>query len=333
MKRNSAIVLSLVALAMILAAMPAQAQSECADDNAPKGQGKFTGQITGGPTGSLIEVTSGSDSILVSYSNSVLVCEGGRPASANALALHATVVAYGPVKKKGKKLQMTATRILVAEPSRAAMGGDQFNNSGSVRSAEGASQSSSRGGSLVAQDNWQNPSTSNSGGTSSGGSTGSGSITARDNWQNPSGGNAGGQSSGNVQGSGSTGAADSWNAGQEGDSKSKSSNEISCNAIQFSVSATDAATGKAMGRVSSSGIICKISVDKQALEFVEFAATGRHLANTMLNWQNQLSVALTNPEVSSVLFTWDGTSQVVEVTFAYQRAEVTYQPSGTHVTL
>lgn len=314
MRKSSAIVLSLLALAMILVAMPAQAQSECANDNTPKGQGKFTGQITGGPTGSLIEVTSGNDSILVTYNNSVLVCQGGRPASANALALHATVVAYGPVKKKGKTLQMTATRILVAEAARpVAMSNDQYSSAGSLRAAEGNSQS-------------------NSGGPSSSASTGSGSIGARDNWQNPSGGNAGGQSTGYVQGAGSTGAADSWTAGQQGESKSQSSNEISCNAIQFSVSTTDAATGKAMGRVSSSGIICKIPVDKQALEFVEFAATGRRLANTTLNWQNQLSVALTDPEVSSVLFTWDGTSQVAEVTFAYRRAEATYRPSGTHVT-
>ncbi|HKS82550.1 MAG TPA: type VI secretion system tube protein Hcp [Candidatus Acidoferrales bacterium] len=332
MRKSSAIVLFLVALAMILVAKPARAQSECADDNAPKGQGKFTGQITGGPTGSLIEVTSGNDSILVMYNNSVLVCQGGRPASANALALHATVVAYGPVKKKGKTLQMTATRILVAEPSRAGMGDDQYNSAGSVRAAQGASQSSSRGGSLVSQDNWQNPSQSNGGGPASGSSTGSGSIGARDNWQNPSGGNSGGQSTGYVQGGGSTGAADSWTSVQQGESKSQSSNEISCNAIQFSVSSTDAATGKATGRISSSGIICKMPVDKQALEFVEFAATGRRLANTTLNWQNQLSVSLMDPEVSSVLFTWDGTSQVVEVTFAYRRAEATYQPSGTHVT-
>ena len=323
MSRVRTAILSLATAGAFLAAMPAHAQSECAVDNPAQGQEKITGQITGGPTGSLIEVTSESGSILVDYNSSVLVCQGGQPASASVLALHATVVAYGPVKKKGKTLQMTATKILVAEPSRVAM----------QPSAQIYGSSAAKGG-VSAQDDWNSPqaSTQPSGGnggqataiamqqTAGSDRFGAGTRVIASNGGGSEGGNVVGQSDGLDSTGGSKVAGENQNV-------------ISCNAIQFSVgSSRDSATGMASGKTTTSGITCKIPVDKQALEFVEFAASNRRLATTTLNWQNQLTVVLTNPEVSNVLFTWDGTAQVVEVTFNYQRSEVTYTPSGTRVT-
>lgn len=95
-------------------ALPAAAQADCAAVNPSKGEDKFTGQISGGPTGSLIEVTYGDETVLVRYANSVPVCEGGQPSAANALAQGENVVVYGPMKHKGKTLEIVASKILIA---------------------------------------------------------------------------------------------------------------------------------------------------------------------------------------------------------------------------
>jgi hypothetical protein len=104
-------------------ATPAQstpAQSDCAALNAVKGEGKFTGQISSPPNGSSMEVTYGGQTVLVHYNNSVTVCQGGQPASLNALARGASVVVFGPLRRNGKNMEMDAARIFVAGPPQTA---------------------------------------------------------------------------------------------------------------------------------------------------------------------------------------------------------------------
>lgn len=123
MRKMPAAILSLLAFAPVFAALPAKAtssalptpaQADCAAVNPSKGEEKFTGKSSGGPTGTLIEVTSSNQTVLVRYSNSVLVCEGGQSASVNVLTRGANVVVYGPMKREGKVLKMTAAKILFA---------------------------------------------------------------------------------------------------------------------------------------------------------------------------------------------------------------------------
>jgi hypothetical protein len=136
MKRLLFAIVFLAAAVMTTAA--ASAQVSCANENLGKGEGKFTGQISGGPNGSLIEVTSGNETALVHYSNSsVLVCEGGQPAPVNRLVTGATVVVYGPMKKKGKVTDITALKILVAGSTQSS----DSTNSNYNKSARGASES------------------------------------------------------------------------------------------------------------------------------------------------------------------------------------------------
>jgi type VI protein secretion system component Hcp len=102
--------------------------------------------------------------------------------------------------------------------------------------------------------------------------------------------------------------------------------------LAFTVIAHDEHTGQAAGRSSVSGVTCKKSVDQQALQMAQDALTARRLSSVTLNWQNQLEALLNNAEITSVQFTSDNGAEVVEVTFAYQRAEVAYLPSGTRIT-
>ena len=237
----------------------------------------------------------------------MLVCLNGQIASANALSLHATVVVYGPIKKKGKSMQMTATKILVAGSPRVAMQTNAAlysNNSMSKGQSLSAGQSNSSNGSVAATDAWNADSQGGSNTTITGSSGGSGLTTSQDNWQ----------------------------ASNTGSSKSQNSGGISCNALQFDVSSQDAATGMGKGRFTASAITCRMQVGQPAMQPMEYAATCRRLGNVVLNWQGQISAALMNAVVSSVQFTSDSGNQVVDVTFAFQRAEITHLGSGTRVT-
>jgi hypothetical protein len=167
MRKVPAPMLTLLTFASLFAAFPckaasrpqpAPAQAGCAAVKLNNNDGKFTGQISSGPNGSLFEVTSGSDTLLVRYNNSVPVCAGGQAASVSALSLGATVVVYGPTKRKGKVTEMDAMNIVMAGPSPAGMRGGEamsFNVSVGARggaepmggnSGSGASQMSGSGG-------------------------------------------------------------------------------------------------------------------------------------------------------------------------------------------
>lgn len=320
MRKVSATILSLLACAACApawaarparaasSALPAPAQSECAAGNANRGEGKFTGQISGGPTGTLIEVTSGKDTLVVVYNDSVLICEGGELSSARALALGATVVAYGRFEKKGKSPQMIATKILVAGSPAGANNG------------------------AMTQGNWDR-SRSNAGSDSP---PASGSVTARDDWQGGSQGSSNSGNSGASQGSGSAAGQDDWQSGPtgatNGKGNSQNSTTISCTALLFSITSREDATGKAAGRPSTSGITCRMPVGQQAMQLTQDALDGRHTSAVKLDSQNQLEATLNNVEISSVQFTTDGGSQVVDVTFIAQKVEITHVPSGARVT-
>ncbi len=92
----------------------ATAQSDCSELNAAKGEGKFTGQISIPPEGSSMTVTYGGQSVLVHYSNSVTVCQGGQRASVDALRQGASVSVFGPLRHNGKNVEIDAARIFVA---------------------------------------------------------------------------------------------------------------------------------------------------------------------------------------------------------------------------
>jgi hypothetical protein len=95
-------------------AVQAAAQGECAAMNTARGEGKFTGQITGTPMANGFEVVAGNQSATVSYGGGVLVCEDGQAVSTSALVAGASVVVFGPMKGQGNRFELTATRILVA---------------------------------------------------------------------------------------------------------------------------------------------------------------------------------------------------------------------------
>ena len=90
------------------------AQSDCSALNPAKGEGKFTGQISTAPDGSSMTVTYADQSVLVHYSNSVTVCQGGQPASLDALKQGASVSVFGPLRRNGKNIEIDAARIFVA---------------------------------------------------------------------------------------------------------------------------------------------------------------------------------------------------------------------------
>jgi hypothetical protein len=97
-----------------------RAQSACTAPNAAKGEGKFTGQISTPPDGSSMEVTYGDQRVLVHYHSSVTVCQGGQPASLNALSRGASVAVFGPLRRNVKNMEMDAARIFVVGPQQAA---------------------------------------------------------------------------------------------------------------------------------------------------------------------------------------------------------------------
>ena len=90
------------------------AQSDCAALNLAKGEGKFTGQISSPPDGSSMNVTYGDQTVLVHYTSSVTVCQGGQPASLDALRQGASVSVFGPLRRNGKTMEIDAARIFVA---------------------------------------------------------------------------------------------------------------------------------------------------------------------------------------------------------------------------
>lgn len=139
-------VVCLALFATLFAARPAKAASarqaagdgECRSVNASMGEAKFTGQISGSPTADAFQVTSGKQTAIVNYSGSVLVCEGGQPASTSTLVAGASVVVFGPTKREKNGFEMTATKIVVAGPPQgsqrgAAPGGDMTGADSFVR--------------------------------------------------------------------------------------------------------------------------------------------------------------------------------------------------------
>jgi len=302
MRGIPAAILCALALAPVFAASPARAasgsvpaaaQSPCAVVGPSRGEGKFTGQIAGEPTGATIEVTSGDQSAVVHYNDAVQVCQGGEPAAASALTRGESVVVYGPMKRNGNVLEMTAARILIAglpQPS------NRASEPVNTRDA-GASISASNGGQAVPTGGMQNRTNSQ---------PSNGSKAATDDWS----------AQGNSQGG----------------SKTQSPGAIACNALLFTVSSPhDSATGQAAGRTSVSGITCKRSVDSQSMQFTQDALTNRALSTLTLSWEGQLEVTLSDAAVSSVQFMSDSGAQVVDVTFAYRKVEIAHLPSNMHV--
>ncbi|MGD0368675.1 MAG: hypothetical protein ABSA94_14550, partial [Acidobacteriaceae bacterium] len=94
--------------------LPTSAQSPCSALNAARGEGKFTGQISTAPDGSSMTVTYADQSVLVHYSSSVTVCQGGQPASTSALFQGASVSVFGPERRNGNTIEIDAARIFVA---------------------------------------------------------------------------------------------------------------------------------------------------------------------------------------------------------------------------
>ncbi len=156
MRRISPSILILLALVPFIAVlpikaastpMPASPQANC-DDNLGKGEGKFTGQISGGPNGSLIEITSGNETAIVHYSpSSVLVCEGKQIVSINVLATGATVMVVGPLKHKGKVTDITAVKIFVGGSAQSGtMTGESMNTNYNASARGGAPSGGSNPG-------------------------------------------------------------------------------------------------------------------------------------------------------------------------------------------
>ena len=253
----------------------ASAQAECALVNAARGEGKFTGQISGTPEANTFEVVAGKQSASICYGSAVSVCENGHPGPTSALVAGATVLVFGPMRSQGgDRYELAATRILVTGAPRA---NPRFAPSGSTAPGPGAATM------------------------------------------------PGGEQS----------RKESLAAGAQNRPGSRDlPGTIACSALEFSVSARDAVTGKATGRASStSPIVCRKAADQLAVELIEEAATARRIANLTLSWQNQIAVKLTEAEVTGVQFKVENGAEIVELTFAYQKVELEHTPSGTHVAL
>lgn len=109
---------------------------------------------------------------------------------------------------------------------------------------------------------------------------------------------------------------------------------ISCSALLFSINAgREGVSGKGIGRSSVSSITCKKAVDQSAMQLVQDAVTGRRLATVRLTSQNQLEVQLENAEITTIQFTTENGSQVVEISFSSQKAEISHPSSGTKISL
>lgn len=120
MKKVPAAVLASLSFTFLFAATAseARAQSDCSAMNVAKGEGKFTGQISSQPDGSSIQVSYGSQTVLVRYTSATTVCQGGQPVSADVLAQGASVSAFGPMRRNGGSIEIDAARIFVAGPPR-----------------------------------------------------------------------------------------------------------------------------------------------------------------------------------------------------------------------
>ena len=253
-------------------ASSASRQAECAVANGARGEGKFTGQISGTPAANTFEVVAGKQSSTVSYGSAVLVCENGQPGSASALVAGATVVVFGPIRSQGgDRYELAATKILVTGTPRA-----------NVRFTPPAA-------------------------TNPGAGTMPGGEQSRNESLAP--------------------------AGQNRPGSATLPGTIACGALEFSVSVRDSATGKAMGRASTSPIVCRKAADQLAVELTQEAVTARRIPSLTLSWQNQIAVKLTDAEITGVQFKIDNGAEIVEVTFAYQKVELEHTPSGTRVPL
>ncbi len=137
-----------------------------------------------------------------------------------------------------------------------------------------------------------------------------------------------------TQGSAGTSLSQNSISGSVNKVNAQSNNAIVCNSLQFEVgtSATSAATGAGARRVTVPVITCRRTVDQESMELLEDAATNKRLAGVTLNWQGVLVATLSNADVSSVTFTSDGSGQVVEISFASEKAEIAQSPSGVRVT-
>jgi hypothetical protein len=96
----------------------ASAPAGCNALNTLSGEGKFTGRISRAPDGSTLQISYGNETVVARYSNSVLVCQGGQPASLDALVLGAGVSVFGPLHRNGNTTEIDAVRLFVAGPAR-----------------------------------------------------------------------------------------------------------------------------------------------------------------------------------------------------------------------
>jgi type VI protein secretion system component Hcp len=343
MRKVPAALLSLLIFAPVLAARPAKPassapptpQAQCAAGNPARGEGKFNGQISGGPNGgpnaSSIEVTSGNESVLVHYTNTVQVCRGGEPAPVSFLTHGANVVVYGPMQRIGKIEEMNATKIFIAgQPQRGTRGSGPVTGSNidsNIDRTRGGSAPANNPNSGLGQSGADPINDPNSGRTQGGAQ----STGGNDNYNSGTGQDGSDPGYGN-QNNGRSQVSTSDPVGSSRGGRPQNSGGISCTSLQFSMNAPrDEHAGMGVGRPSVSGITCKMPVGQLALQLAHDALTGRRLGNVTLNLQNKLEVSLTNAEISSVQFTSDNDTPIVEVTFAYQKAEVVHLPSGTDV--
>jgi type VI protein secretion system component Hcp len=136
-----------------------------------------------------------------------------------------------------------------------------------------------------------------------------------------------------TQGSASMPNSSSSISGSVNKVNTQNSNAIACNSLQFEVGASAASTASGAGarRVTVPVITCRRTVDQESMELLEDAATNKRLAGVTLNWQGVLVATLSNADVSSVTFTSDSSGQVVEISFASEKAEISQSPSGVRV--
>ena len=109
------------ALIAVFTSVAAVAQSTCSSMKREPGEGRFTGQISSVPDGSTLQLSYGTQTVTVRYSNSVTVCRGGQSAPVSALVRGANVSVFGALDG----MEIDASRIFVAGPTRGAAKGDQ----------------------------------------------------------------------------------------------------------------------------------------------------------------------------------------------------------------
>lgn len=111
---RTVVVALLFTLLFLATAVRTLAQADCTALNTVRGEGKFTGQISAEPDGSSMQVSYGGQTVLVHYTGSVTVCQGGQPASLSALTRGASVSVFGPMRRSGQGMEIDAARIFVA---------------------------------------------------------------------------------------------------------------------------------------------------------------------------------------------------------------------------